>query len=90
MGFFNRGAYHGRPDVNATGQLPQGEKYSRWQVAGVWGPEGEVLRPSTIVVEVEHPDEPERRTKNIGDVLNLTRSEAEVVGKHVVLTPVTE
>ena len=70
--------------VPATSDLPHGEAYTIYRVAGVWMPDGSITVPEKVMVEVEGG----RRADNVGDELHLTRREAAVVGKHVVLVPV--
>lgn len=70
---------HEVPDQPAEGGM-----ITTYKVVGLWGENGRVLAPARIVIDTDtgqHCEKP-------GDVLKLTRLEAAVLGKTVVLQPI--
>lgn len=56
----------------------------KYVVMGVWNDAGELTRPDRLVVELSGG----RSTEKPGDTVRLTRDEATVLGRYVMLGPV--
>jgi hypothetical protein len=65
---------------------PAGGHVRRYQVLGEWQRDGSVLVPEVLIIETDSGQSCEKP----GDVLELTRLEASVLGNSFVLAPIVE
>lgn len=65
---------------------PAGGYVTKYQVLGEWTRDGQVMVPNVLIIEMSD----DRRTEKPGDVLELTREEAYILGRTFVLAPVVE
>jgi hypothetical protein len=63
---------------------PEGGFRTLYKVEGIWGAEGKIRVPERLVIEMSEG----RYTEKPGDTVELTRLEAAVLGRTVMLTPV--
>ena len=61
-----------------------GGTVTEYVVAGMWGEDGNVIVPERIIIQTDSGQSCEKP----GDTMKLTRLEASVLGKTVVLTPI--
>lgn len=62
----------------------EGGQVQSYEVMGVWGPDGSVDVPARIIITTDSGQHCEKP----GDILNLTRLEAAVLGKTFMLSPI--
>lgn len=71
------------PKPSPTQPAPGGLR-TTYRVEGIWRKDGSLDKPTKLIIELEGG----QRAERVGDLLHLTRLEAAVLGKNILLVPV--